>query len=171
MKKAIYPGAFNPITNGHLDVIRKAAKVFDEVVVAVASYTGKSTMIDYNDRYQLCVEAVSNLTNVKVLKFTGLSVKFAQEIGAETMIRGLRAVSDFEYELSLALMNKKLSGGIETVFFLPEQKYLYLSSTMIRQVAELGAPISDLVPVCVEQYLKEYYKYREHDFDNQERDS
>jgi len=158
MKKAIYPGTFNPITNGHLDVVSKASKLFDEVIVAVASYTGKMTMIDFDDRYRLCAEAVSSFPNVKAVKYEGLSVDFAREIGAQTMIRGLRAVSDFEYELSLAMMNKKLSSGMDTVFFLPDQKYLYLSSTMIRQVAELGGSVSDLVPACVEEYLKLFYK-------------
>lgn len=160
MKKAIYPGTFNPITNGHMDVIRKAADVFDEVVVAVACYTGKDTMIDFEDRYKLCRDAVKYLSNVTAVKYDGLSVDFAEKIGAQTMIRGLRAVSDFEYELSLAMMNQKLGSGIDTVFFLPDSKYLYLSSTMIRQVAELGASISDLVPPCVNTYLKEYYATR-----------
>lgn len=158
MKKAIYPGTFNPITNGHLDVIRKAAEVFDEVVVAVASYTGKETMINYEDRYRLCCEAVKHLPNVSTVKYEGLSVDFAHRIGAQSMIRGLRAVSDFEYELSLALMNEKLGGGMDTVFFLPDARYLYLSSTMIRQAAELGASINDLVPSCVEEYLLTYYQ-------------
>ncbi|MCF7912494.1 MAG: pantetheine-phosphate adenylyltransferase [Candidatus Cloacimonetes bacterium] len=158
MKKAMYPGTFNPITNGHLDVIRKASKVFDEVIVAVASYTGKMTMIEFDERYRLCAEAVSSLPNVKVVKFKGLTVDFAREIGAQTMIRGLRAVSDFEYELSLAMMNLKLSEGMDTVFFLPSQKYLYLSSTMIRQVAELGGTVSDLVPECVDKYLLKFYQ-------------
>jgi len=157
----MYPGTFNPITNGHLDVIRKASEVFDEVIVAVASYTGKQTMIDYDDRYRLCLKVVEKLPNVRVVKFKGLTVDFAHEQGCQTMIRGLRAVSDFEYELSLALMNKKLSGGMDTVFFLPDQKYLYLSSTMIRQVVELGGKVSDLVPECVEKYLVEFYKCKE----------
>ena len=161
MKKAIYPGTFNPITNGHLDVIRKAAQVFDEVVVAVASYTGKETMIDFEDRYRLCCDAVEKIPNVTAVKYNGLSVEFALKIGAQTMIRGLRAVSDFEYELSLAMMNQKLGSGMDTVFFLPDPKYLYLSSTMIRQVSELGASISDLVPASVEKYLLEYYRKKE----------
>lgn len=160
MRRAIYPGTFNPVTNGHLDVIRQAAKVFDEVIVGVAHYTGKDTMLDLDVRYDLCCEAVKDIKNVKVQRFKGLTVDFAIKVDAQTMIRGLRAVSDFEYELSLAMMNRKLSSDFDTVFFLPSQKYLYLSSTMIRQVAELGGCVNDLVPECVSEYLNEYFKKR-----------
>jgi len=161
MKRALYPGTFNPITNGHLDVIRQASKVFDEVILAVAHYTGKLTMFDLETRFKLCQQSVADKKNVRVVMYEGLSVDFAHKVEAQAMIRGLRAVSDFEYELSLAMMNRKLSVSLDTVFFLPEQKYLYLSSTMIRQVAELGGCISDLVPECVADYLKEYYSNKD----------
>lgn len=157
MRRAVYAGTFNPITNGHLDVIHQAAKVFDEVIIGVADYTGKETLLDLETRYRLCIESVADMKNVRVEKFHGLTVEYAQKVEAQVMIRGLRAVSDFEYELSLAMMNRKLNGNLDTVFFLPAQKYLYLSSTMIRQIAELGGCIKDLVPECVADYLQEYY--------------
>lgn len=158
MRRAIYPGTFNPITNGHLDVIRQASKVFDELIIGVAYYTGKETMLDLDVRFELCCKAVADIRNVAVQKFHGMTVEYAKRVNAQAMIRGLRAVSDFEYELSLAMMNRKLSEDFDTVFFLPSQKYLYLSSTMIRQVAELGGNINDLVPECVAKYLTEFYR-------------
>jgi pantetheine-phosphate adenylyltransferase len=158
----MYPGTFNPITNGHLDVIHQAAKIFDEVIIAVAHYSGKKTMLDLDTRTMLCQQALADISNVQVVQFKGLSVEFAAEVGAQAMIRGLRAVSDFEYELSLAMMNRKLASELDTVFFLPAQKYLYLSSTMIRQVAELGGTVHDLVPPCVDEYLKAFFQARKH---------
>ncbi|MCD4797176.1 MAG: pantetheine-phosphate adenylyltransferase [Candidatus Cloacimonetes bacterium] len=154
MKKAIYPGTFDPITNGHIDVLKKAANVFDEVILAVADNTGKKTIFNLDERVRLCEEALKEFPGIKVMKFDGLVVDFAKEVGAVAMIRGLRAVSDFEYELSLALMNKKLNSEVHTVFFVPDNKYLYLSSTMIRQVVSLGGNIRDLIPECVEKALK-----------------
>ena len=154
MKTAIYPGTFDPITNGHIDVLKKASKVFDEIILAVADDTGKNTFFTLEDRTELCRKSTEHFSNIKVVKFTGLVVDFALEIGAVAMIRGLRAVSDFEYELSLALMNKKLQPEVETVFFVPDNKFLYLSSTMVRQIVDLGGSITDLIPECVEQALK-----------------
>ncbi len=154
MKKAIYPGTFDPITNGHIDVLKKAANVFDEVILAVADNTIKKTIFNLDERVRLCKEALTEFPWIKVMKSDGLVVDFARKIGAVAMIRGLRAVSDFEYELSLALMNKKLNSEVHTVFFVPDNEYLYLSSTMIRQVVSLGGNIRDLIPVCVEKALK-----------------
>ena len=155
MKTAIYAGTFDPITNGHIDVLAKASKVFDKIILAVEEHTGKSTIFSWEERCDLCEKSVAYNKKVKVIKFSGLVVDFAKKVNATIMIRGLRAVSDFEYELSLALMNKNLSEELETVFFVPKNKYLYLSSTMIREVVALGGDVSDYISECVEEALKE----------------
>ena len=153
MKIAIYPGTFDPITNGHIDILKKASKLFDKIILAVADITGKETIFTLKERTELCRKSLSELPQVEVRNFNGLSVDFAVEINSCTMIRGLRAVSDFEYELSLALMNKKLQPCVDTIFLVPDNQYLYLSSTMIKQVVELGGDIKDLIPSCVEKAL------------------
>ncbi len=153
MKIAIYPGTFDPITNGHIDVLKKAVKVFDEVIIAVAQDSGKNPIFSLDERVELCRKSTEDLPNIKVDKFSGLVVDYANKVNAKTMIRGLRAVSDFEYELSLALMNKKLQEDIDTVFFVPANEYLYLSSTIIRQIVSLGGDVKDMIPECVEQVL------------------
>ncbi len=154
MKTAIYPGTFDPITNGHIDILHKASKLFDRVILAVAAVTGKNTMFNLEERTEICKEACSHLPKVEVISFDGLSVEFADSMSADAMIRGLRAVSDFEYELSLALMNKNLNNQIETVFFVPDNKYLYLSSTMIRQIVGLQGDVKEMIPQCVEKAMK-----------------
>jgi pantetheine-phosphate adenylyltransferase len=155
MKTAIYAGTFDPITNGHLEVLQQACSIFDKIIIAVAVETGKNTVFNVDERVELCREASKDYKFVEVKKFDGLAVEFAKKVKCTTLIRGLRAVSDFEYELSLALMNKKLHEELNTIFFVPQSKYLYLSSTMIRQVVSLGGDIKDLIPVCVEKALKE----------------
>lgn len=154
MKRAIYAGTFDPITNGHVDVLKKAAVIFDEVILAVADSTGKNTIFNLDQRVELCQQSVHMMSKVKVMKFHGLVVDFAKKVKADAMIRGLRAVSDFEYELSQALMNKKMYNEIDTVFFVPSYRYLYLSSTIIREVHSLGGDVTDLIPQCVDEALK-----------------
>lgn len=158
MKTAIYAGTFDPITNGHIDVLTKASKAFDKIILAVAEHTGKSTLFSWEERCDLCERSVAHNKNIEVMKFSGLVVDFARKVNATIMIRGLRAVSDFEYELSLALMNKNLCEDLETIFFVPDNKYLYLSSTMIREVIALGGDASEFISECVEKALKEKMK-------------
>ncbi len=158
MKIAIYAGTFDPITNGHIDILTKASKAFDKIILAVAEHTGKSTLFSWEERCDLCERSIVHNKNIEVMKFSGLVVDFARKVNATIMIRGLRAVSDFEYELSLALMNKNLCEDLETVFFVPDNKYLYLSSTMIREVIALGGDASEFISECVEKALKEKMK-------------
>jgi pantetheine-phosphate adenylyltransferase len=152
--KAIYPGTFDPITLGHLNILEKACGIFDEVILAVADHTGKQTGFDLNERYRLCLEATAHLPKVTVTKFEGLFVDYAKSQNCKIMIRGMRAVSDFEYELSLALTNKKLNPDIETIFLVPSLRYMYLSSSLIRQLATLNSPLEDFVPACVAAAMK-----------------
>lgn len=152
--KAIYPGTFDPITFGHINIVEKAAKLFDHVILAVADYTGKQNYFSLQERQNLCIEATKHLANVSVQTFHGLVVDFAKSQDCSIMIRGLRAVSDFEYELSLALTNTKLNPAVETIFMIPSLRYMYLSSSMIRQLAELGSSLTDFVPPCVAEALK-----------------
>ncbi|HNZ07271.1 MAG: pantetheine-phosphate adenylyltransferase [Candidatus Cloacimonetes bacterium] len=160
MHRALYPGTFDPITLGHLNILEKAVRLFDEVILAVADYTGKNTSIQLEERLRLCVESTRHIPNLKVLSFSGLVVELAEKLECNTMLRGLRAVSDFEYELSLALTNKKIKPQIETVFLVPSLKYMYLSSSMVRQMADLGAHLEDFVPEPVLQYFHDTKRAR-----------
>lgn len=157
MSKAIYPGTFDPITLGHLNILEKACSIFDEVILAVANVTDKQTFFSLKERYELCSEACKDLTKVKVTTFSGLIVDFARSQNCRVMIRGMRAVSDFEYELSLALTNKKLNPEVETIFLVPSLRYMYLSSSLIRQLAAVKSPLGDFVPPCVATAM--YNKY------------
>ena len=157
MSLARYPGTFDPITYGHVNILEKAAGMFDEVILAVADATGKQTGFCLDERLQLCIDAVKHLHNVRVASFQGLFVEYAKSMNCRIMIRGMRAVSDFEYELSLALTNKKLSPEIETIFLVPSLKYMYLSSSMIRQLASLGGPLHDFVPPNVAEAMMRKY--------------
>lgn len=158
MKKlAIYPGTFDPVTFGHLDVIQRASELFDVVIVAVLENAAKKPLFTKEERLQLIQEAVKSIPNVEVDIFEGLLVEYARRKGASVIIRGLRAISDFEYEFQMALMNRKISNGITTVFLMPHEKYTYLNSSIVRELARLGANVSDFVPQFVANKLKEKF--------------
>ncbi|MBW6516727.1 MAG: pantetheine-phosphate adenylyltransferase [Candidatus Cloacimonetes bacterium] len=157
---AIYPGTFDPITNGHIDILVKATKLFDKVILAVAEDSGKDNLFSASERVKLCKNAVKNIDRVEVAKFSGLVVDYARSIKAIAMIRGLRAVSDFEYELQLALMNRQLNPKIDTIFLIPNYKYFYLSSSLIKQIIKLGGELKDFVPENVKQAVKKKYKLK-----------
>jgi len=150
---ALFPGTFDPFTNGHLDLTRRAARLFDRVVVAVAESTAKGTLFDASERCEMIQACVKSLRRVEVVHFSDLVVTCARRVGAQTMIRGLRAVSDFEFEFQMALMNRRLARGIEVAFLMPSQQYTYLNSTLVKEIARLGGPIRGLVPRLVEQRL------------------
>ena len=153
MKRAIYPGTFDPITYGHINILTKATDIFDEVILAVANITGKNTLFTTDERYELCRKAIEHISKIQVAKFDGLAINFAKEMQANAIIRGMRAVSDFEYELQLSLMNKNLNSEIETIFLVPDAQYLYLSSSMVRQIVGLGGNLKNYIPFCVEQAI------------------
>jgi pantetheine-phosphate adenylyltransferase len=155
MRTAVYPGSFDPITNGHLDVIQRAARLFDRVIVAVAINESKTPLFTMKQRKGLTALAVEHLKNVEVDTFTGLLVDYVTRKGGEAVIRGLRAVSDFEFEFQLALMNRKLNERVETIFMMPKETYTFISSRMIKEVARLGGDISSFVPPHVEKALRE----------------
>ena len=146
MKIAIYPGSFDPITNGHLDVINRARRIFDKVVIAVAKNARKSTLFTTEQRVQLIEENLINRPNISVVSFDGLIVDLAVELNAVALIRGMRAVSDFEHEFQMAQMNRHLDDRIETVFLMPNEKYFFTSSSLIKQVHTLTNRKTDLVP-------------------------
>lgn len=155
MVKAIYPGTFDPITNGHLDILSRAAQLFESVHVVVAVNVRKTTLFTLEERMDLISGCTRHLRNVKVSSFDGLTVDCLRRLKARVVIRGLRAVSDFEYEFQMALMNKKLDPGCETVYLMPSEKYTYLNSSVIREIAALGGSVSEFVPALVERRLRE----------------
>lgn len=146
MKRAVYPGSFDPITNGHLDIISRASRVFDEVVVGVLINPDKKGLFDIEERVSLIEKCISSFGNVKVQSFSGLLINFMKAVDAQVIVKGLRAVSDFEYEFQMALMNNKLDPKIETVFMMTNAKYSYLSSSSVKQVAMFGGCIKGLIP-------------------------
>ncbi|MGI8957733.1 MAG: pantetheine-phosphate adenylyltransferase [Chthoniobacterales bacterium] len=149
MRRAIYPGSFDPVTNGHLDVIERARKLFDEVVVAIAHNDQKQPLFTLDERLDFLRQMTASHHGVSVLPLDGLLVEFAVEQGANAVVRGLRAVSDFEFEFQMALMNRKLEATVETIFLMPKEEYTYLSSRIVKEIARLGGDVSGFVPACV----------------------
>jgi pantetheine-phosphate adenylyltransferase len=153
-KIALYPGTFDPITNGHIDVIRRAADIFDRVIVTLATHPGKSPVFSLAERRSQIESSVRDIPRVEVADCSGLIVNYALERGAVAIIRGVRAVSDFEYEFQMALTNRKLAESVTTVFLMPHEKYTYLNSTIVREVARHGGDVSAFVPVEIATALK-----------------
>lgn len=158
MKRAIYPGSFDPVTNGHCDVVERARKLFDEVIVAVAQNDEKQPLFSLDERLEMLKQTVGKIDNVRIAQFDGLLVEFARVEKAAAVIRGLRAVSDFEFEFQMALMNRKLEDRVETIFLMPKEEYTYLSSRLVREIARLGGDVSKFVPGVVATALGKKFK-------------
>ncbi len=158
-KIAIYPGTFDPITNGHLDVIERAAKMFDEIIVVIAINSKKVSLFNEEERMEMARLALHHLPNVEVVFHSGLLIDYAREANAIAIIRGIRAVSDFEYEFQIALMNRKLEPDVYTLFMMPHEKYTYLNSSIIRELARYNQDVSEFVPSSVQVKLKEKFEY------------
>ncbi len=158
MKKAIYPGSFDPVTLGHLDIIKRAAAIFDEITVSVLNNQGKSPLFSVEERVKILKEVTKDMPNVKVDSFNGLLVEHAKKSGADVVIRGLRAITDFEYELQLSQTNRKLCDQVDTVFLTTSLDYAYLSSSTVKEVASYGGDISKFVPPYVAEMV--YRKYQ-----------
>jgi len=155
--RAIYPGSFDPMTFGHLDIILRASKLFDEVIMAIVGNPGKSSMLSVEIRKNLIKKAVEDIENVIVDDFQGLTVNYAKQNGATCLIRGLRAISDFEAELGMAQTNKELLPELETIFLMSKAEYSFISSTTVKEIARLGGDVSQFVPPAVNNYLKEHF--------------
>lgn len=153
-QRIVYPGTFDPMTRGHEDLVRRASQMFSEVVVAVAGSSGKSPLFDLRERVELAGEALAGTPNVRVVGFEGLLIDFLEEEGVSFVLRGLRAVSDFEYEFQLAGMNRRMRPDIETVFLTPSEQYMFLSGTIVREIARLGGDVSQFVHPCVVSALE-----------------
>jgi pantetheine-phosphate adenylyltransferase len=155
---AVYPGSFDPPTNGHLDIITRASNLFPNVIVAVAENANKRHTFKLQERASLLHKSTTNLKNIEILSFSGLLADYLENIDSFVVIRGLRALSDFEYEFQMALMNRKLNKKIETIFLMPDQSYTFLSSSMVKEIAMLGGSTQDFVPKCVDLELKKRFK-------------
>ncbi len=154
-QKAIYPGSFDPVTNGHLDVIKRAARIFDRVIVAVANNTAKKAFLDIDERVKLLKEVTQGIKNVSIETFDSLVIKYARKKKINVLIRGLRMTSDFDYEFQIARTNRRLAEDIETVFLMPSEHVSFVSSTLLKEIASLNADVSSFVPKAVERKLKE----------------
>ncbi len=157
MKKALYPGSFDPITNGHVDILERASKIFDIVEVAVLENPSKNPLFTVEERVEMIREIFRGKSNIKVGSFRGLLVEYAKRTGADVIIRGLRAISDFEYEFQMALMNFKLDPSIEIIFMMPRVEYSFLSSKLVKEIYSLGGSLPDLVPEAVDRELKKKF--------------
>ena len=159
MRRAIYPGSFDPVTNGHLDIIERGCKLFDEIIVSILVNPDKQPFFTLEEREEMLTEVLQNISNgrcaVRVDSFRGLLVKYAVAQEANVIVRGIRAISDYEYELQMALMNRRLEPGIETVFMMPAETYSYVSSRLVKEVFHLGGAVDGLVPPLVERRMKE----------------
>ena len=160
MRIAIYPGTFDPITNGHLDLVERASQLFDKIIVAVSNNPIKSPLFSVDERTSLVKKTINDLENVVVDCFDGLLVHYAKKQGASAVIRGLRAVSDFEYEFQMALMNRKLMPELETVFLMPSEEYTYINSTIAKEIASLGGDVDGFLPEPVAEALRKKYHKR-----------
>jgi pantetheine-phosphate adenylyltransferase len=156
-RTAIYPGTFDPFTNGHLSLVKRGLKIFDRIIIAVGDNLQKKTLFDLEERKRIIADALEGMDGVEVDSFGNLLVEYARRRDVTAVIRGLRAVSDFEYELQLALMNRKLNRELETVFLMPSLRYIFLSSTIVKEAAEFGGDVSDLVPPSVDVALKKKF--------------
>ena len=154
---AVYPGTFDPVTNGHIDLIQRSAALFDKVVVAILRNSSKTPLFSVDERKEMLELAVREIGNVTVADFSGLLVDYAEQLGASVIIRGIRAISDYEYELQMALINRRLSSRVETVFMLPAETYSFVSSRLIKEIASHGGAISGLVPEEVERRLRKRF--------------
>ena len=157
-KRAVYPGTFDPFTSAHLDIVKRALRIFDEIIVAVAPSQKKSPLFSLEERLYMIKKCVEDLRYVKVEAFNGLLVDYVKEKKGIAIVRGLRAVSDFEYELQMALMNRRLNTEIETVFLMPSEEYSFLTSTMVKEVASFGGSVKNLVPEIVENALRKKFE-------------
>ena len=159
MRRAIYPGSFDPVTNGHLDIIQRGCKLFDEIIVAVLVNPEKNSFFSIAERCEILSEVLRDIDHgdcvVSVESFEGLMVQYASDRSANAIVRGIRAISDYEYELQMALMNRRLQPGLETVFMMPAEEYSYVSSRLVKEVFQLGARIDGLVPALVEQRMRQ----------------
>jgi len=154
---AVYPGTFDPVTRGHVDLVHRAARVFDRVIVAIAESPHKSPLFSLDERIAMTAADLAGIPGVEVVGFSNLLIEFARERGATVLLRGLRAVSDFEYEFQLASMNRRLHSEIETLFMTPDEKYSFISSSLVKEIARLGGDVSKFVSPAVEQALKDRF--------------